>query len=50
MQKMNDSKYQWMRERITRLWPDWKQAAKELENENPDFKNRQVKNVSKMNK
>ena len=46
MHKMDDSKYHWMRDRITRLWPDWKRAAKELENEKPAFRNRQVKNVS----
>lgn len=46
MHKMDDSKYQWMRDRITRLWPDWKRAAKDLENEKPGFRNRQVKNVS----
>ena len=46
MHKMNDSKYQWMRERITRLWPDWKKAAQALNQEQPAFRNRQVKNVS----
>lgn len=44
--KMNDSRYQWMRDRITRLWPDWKLAAKQLEKEKSTFKNRRVKNVS----
>jgi len=43
---MNASKYQWIRDRIKRLWPDWKLAAKALESEKPDFRNRQVKNVS----
>ena len=46
LEKMSDSKYQWMRDRITRLWPDWKQAAKALEAQNPTFRNRQHKNVS----
>lgn len=45
MHKMSDSKYQWMRERITRLWPDWKKAAQALNQEKPAFRNRQVKNV-----
>lgn len=44
--KMNHSKYQWMRDRITRLWPDWKLAAKQLETEKSAFRNRRVKNVS----
>jgi len=46
MHKMNDSKYQWMRERITRLWPDWKKAAQALNQEKPAFRNRHMKNVS----
>jgi len=44
--KMNHSKYQWMRDRITRLWPDWKLAAKQLVSEKSVFRNRRVKNVS----
>ncbi|XP_020612669.1 alpha-1,6-mannosylglycoprotein 6-beta-N-acetylglucosaminyltransferase A-like [Orbicella faveolata] len=43
--KMNHSKYQWMRDRITRLWPDWKLAAKQLETEKSAFRNRRVKNI-----
>ena len=36
--KLSNSKYQWIRDRITRLWPDWKQAAKAFETENPTFR------------
>ncbi|KAK2568382.1 hypothetical protein P5673_007411 [Acropora cervicornis] len=36
---------QWMRQRITRLWPDWSQAAKHLERNKPAFKERLVKNI-----
>jgi len=43
--KLSDSKYQWIRDRITRLWPDWKHAAKALETENPTVRNRQQKNI-----
>lgn len=34
-----------MRERITRLWPDWTMAAKTLQAENPTLRNRQSKKV-----
>ena len=44
--KLSHSKYQWMRDRITRLWPDWKRAATALENDSPTVRNRQRKNVS----
>ena len=44
--KMNHSKYQFMRDRITRLWPYWKLAAKQFEKEKSSFRNRRVKNVS----
>ncbi|KAL9979524.1 hypothetical protein ACROYT_G017199 [Oculina patagonica] len=43
--KMNQSRYQWIRDRITRLWPDWKMAAKQLEKEKSTFRNRRVKNI-----
>lgn len=45
LHQMSHEKYQWMRERITRLWPDWSQAAKHLEQNKPAFKKRLVKNV-----
>ena len=43
---LNDSKYQWMRDRITRLWPEWKLAAEELQVESLTVRNRKRKNVS----
>lgn len=49
MLQMADSKYHWMKERITRLWPDWREAAKALEREKPAFRNRQFKDVSRIN-
>ncbi|XP_044174948.1 alpha-1,6-mannosylglycoprotein 6-beta-N-acetylglucosaminyltransferase A-like isoform X1 [Acropora millepora] len=45
LHQMSHEKYQWMRERITRLWPDWSQAAKHLERNKPAFKERLVKNI-----
>ena len=45
LHQMSHEKYQWTRERITRLWPDWSQAAKHLERNKPAFKERLVKNV-----
>ena len=48
MLQMADSKYHWMKERITRLWPDWREAAKALEQEKPAFRNRQFKDVSRI--
>ena len=45
LHQTSHKKYQWMRERITRLWPDWSQAAKHLERNKPAFKERLVKNV-----
>ena len=49
MHKMSDRKYNWMKARISRLWSDWREAAKALEREKPAFRNRQVKDVSLMN-
>ncbi|CAH3176440.1 unnamed protein product [Porites lobata] len=42
---LNHSKYLWMRERITRLWPDWTMAAKTLQAESPTLRNRQSKKI-----
>ncbi|XP_068704273.1 alpha-1,6-mannosylglycoprotein 6-beta-N-acetylglucosaminyltransferase A-like [Montipora foliosa] len=42
---LNDSKYQWMRDRITRLWPEWKLAAEELQVESLTVRNRKRKNI-----
>ncbi|CAH3025888.1 unnamed protein product [Porites evermanni] len=42
---LNHSKYLWMRERITRLWPDWTMAAKTLQAESPILRNRQSKKI-----
>ena len=50
MHKLNESKYQFMRDRISRLWPDWRAAAKRLEQQKPSFKNRQKKNVCLKNR
>lgn len=43
--QLNDSKYQWIRDRITRLWSDWKLAAKALEAESLTVRNRKKKKV-----
>ncbi|CAH3195629.1 unnamed protein product, partial [Porites evermanni] len=45
MQKLNESKYQFMRDRISRLWPEWRASAKRLEQRKPSFGNRQIKNI-----
>lgn len=45
--QLNDSKYQWIRDRITRLWSDWKLAAKALEAESLTVRNRKKKKVSR---
>ncbi|XP_073232225.1 alpha-1,6-mannosylglycoprotein 6-beta-N-acetylglucosaminyltransferase A-like [Porites lutea] len=45
MHKLNESKYQFMRDRITRLWPEWRAAAERLEQQKPSFGNRQRKNI-----
>lgn len=45
MHKLNESKYQFMRDRISRLWPEWRAAAKKLEQQKPSFGNRQRKNI-----
>ena len=50
MHKLNESKYQFMRDRISRLWPEWRAAAKKLEQQKPSFGNRQRKNVCLTNK
>ena len=34
-----------MRDRISRLWPEWRASAKRLEQQKPSFGNRQIKNV-----
>ena len=34
-----------MRDRISRLWPEWRTSAKRLEQQKPSFGNRQIKNV-----
>ncbi|XP_073232233.1 alpha-1,6-mannosylglycoprotein 6-beta-N-acetylglucosaminyltransferase B-like [Porites lutea] len=44
MQKLYESKYQFMRDRIARLWPEWRDSAKRLEQQKPSFGNRQIKN------
>lgn len=44
-EKLNDSKYQFVKDRITRLWPDWKHATKTLEKESLAVRNRQRKNI-----
>ena len=46
--QLNDSKYQWIRDRITRLWSDWKLAAKALEAESLTVRNRKKKKVSRV--
>ena len=50
MHKLNESKYQFMRDRISRLWPEWRAAAKRLEQQKQSFGNRQRKNVCLTNK
>ncbi|KAK2568503.1 hypothetical protein P5673_007563 [Acropora cervicornis] len=45
LSELNDSKYQWIRDRITRLWSDWKLAAKALEAESLTVRNRKKKKV-----
>ncbi|XP_068704283.1 alpha-1,6-mannosylglycoprotein 6-beta-N-acetylglucosaminyltransferase A-like isoform X2 [Montipora foliosa] len=45
LEHLNDSKYQWMTDRITRLWPEWKLAAEELQVESLTVRNRKRKNI-----
>ena len=47
-EELNDSKYQFVKDRITRLWPEWRHAAKALEKKSLAVRNRQRKNVSQI--